>query len=181
MLEQKTIEYCRNEFTQRLLSWDANGELISNLAKIGITLPNGLLPEEEQFNAPLLMPQGFIAVLGASDVKQDKIIAALSERLNVPKRIIESRFYFNLKYEVFHEINITDFTIPKWAAIIVGPNDHKNKNTGKYSSVADRLRANKDGDFPYTEVLDLKQSMSKTKIVEKIVELAEKGVISFQC
>lgn len=155
MLDQKTIEYCRNEFTQRLLSWDVNGELISNLSKIGITLPEEFAQAEKTINEPILMPKGFIAVFGGSDVKQDKIIAALSERLNVPKRVIESHFYFNLKYEVFHEINITDFTIPKWAAIIVGPNDHKNKNTGKYRSVVDRLRANKDGDFPYTEVLDL--------------------------
>ena len=57
--------------------------------------------------------------------------------------------------------------------------NHKNKNTGKYSSVVDRLRDNKDGDFPYTEVLDLKQSMSKTKIVETVVKLTEKGIINF--
>lgn len=179
MLEQKTIEYCRNEFTQRLFSWDANGELLSNLAKIGITLPDIFLPEDEQCNEPLLMPQGFIAVFGHSKTKADQIIAALSEELNVPKMIIESRFYFNLKYEVFHEVNITEYTIPKWAAIIVGPNDHKNKNTGMYNSVADRLKANKDGDFPYTEVLDLKQPMSKTKIVQTIRMFVDKGIIEF--
>ena len=179
MLEQKTIDYCRNEFTQRLFSWDANGELLSNLAKIGITLPDEMAPAEEHNNEPLIMPQGFIAVFGASEVKTDKIIAALSEELNIPKKVIETRFYFNLKYEVFHEVNITEYTIPKWAAIIVGPNDHKNKNTGMYSSVADRLKANKDGDFPYTEVLDLKQSMSKTKIIQTVRMLLDKGIIEF--
>ncbi len=179
MLEQKTIEYCRNEFTQRLLSWDVNGELLSNLAKIGITLPDGFYTAENHCNEPLLMPQGFIAVFGASEVKTDKIIAALSEELNVPKKVIEGRFTFNLKYEVFHEVNINEYTIPNWAAIIVGPNDHKNKNTGMYSSVADRLKANKDGDFPYTEVLDLKQPMSKTKIVQTVRMLVDKGIIEF--
>lgn len=179
MLDQKTIDYCRNEFTQRLYSWDVTGELVANLSKIGITLPEEFASIEVEVNEPLLMPQGFIAVFGASEVKPDKIIAALSEELNVPKKVIESRFHFNLKYEVFHEVNITEYTIPKWAAIIVGPNDHKNKNTGKYSSVADRLKANKDGDFPYTEVLDLKQSMSKTKIVQTVRMLVDKGIIEF--
>lgn len=179
MLDQKTIDYCRNEFTQRLFSWDTTNDLVANLSKIGITLPEGLMQVEEQFNEPLLMPQGFIAVLGASEVKVDKIIAALSEELNVPKKVIECRFYFNLKYEVFHEVNITEFTIPNWAAIIVGPNDHKNKNTGMYRSVADRLKANKDGDFPYTEVLDLDHPMSKTKIVQTIKMLVDKGIIEF--
>ena len=179
MLEQKTIDYCRNEFTQRLLSWDVTGEVITNLSKIGITLPQELIPECGKLNEPLLMPHGFIAVLGASEVKADKIIAALSEELNVSKKIIESRFYFNLKYEVFREVNITEYTIPNWAAIIVGPNDHKNKNTGMFRSVADRLKANKDGDFPYTEVLDLNQPMSKTKIVQTVRMFVDKGVIEF--
>ncbi len=48
-----------------------------------------------------------------------------------------------------------------------------------YSSVADRLKANKDGDFPYTEVLDLKPPMSKTKIVQTVKMLVDKGIIEF--
>ena len=179
MLDQKTIDYCRNEFTQRLLSWDVTGDVITNHSKIGIILPEELLPVGEKINEPVIMPQGFIAVFGHSKSKADQIIAALSEELNVSKKIIESRFYFNLQYEVFHEVNVTEYTIPKWAAIIVGPNDHKNKNTGMYKSVVDRLKANKDGDFPYTEVLDLKQPMSKTMIVQTVKKLVDRGIIEF--
>ena len=175
MIEQTTIDMLVNEFKHKICIWDMYGELNSNLSKIGISIPYQHNSERVTYKRP----DGRIAVLGASEVQENKIIAALCEQFNIPKQTLQSRVYFNLDYYVFHEENVENFLVDKWGAIIIGPNDHKNKNTAGYKSVVHRLKANKDCIFPYVIDLDMKKAMSKTSIVNAFVKLVDEGIIEF--
>lgn len=119
-----------------------------------------------------VLKNGKIYVLGATEVKEEKLLAVAKE-LGLEK----DRFVMNLTYDIGDCLSTLEFNYMV-SAIMVGPLPHSGKGKGDSSSMISEMERKRDRFAPVIRLGTSELKITKSDFKLKLESMLERGVIT---
>lgn len=146
MLNSEQMELLCDKLFEELHIANRNGSLFQLLEKFG--LKDFLKEIQSPTDSFRSFPDGKIVVLGASEVKEEKLRGVCKELDFTDK----DRFEFHLDYDKLKNFNYRKL---QWASsyrlVLVGPMPHKTTGSGDFSSAIEAMKS----ELGYPKIIEL--------------------------
>ena len=169
-LDLDKLEIVLDGVRERICQANRNDTLLDLLERLGWGDLLPLAPEDAFYTHP----SGQIVVLGASEVKKEKLIGA-AKSLGISKERIELCLDYGelVRYD-YHKLQYA----PHYRLVLVGPMPHKTAGSGDFRSVVSAMQQ-PDAGYPRVEELRAGNELkiTKTNFTQVLQKLLDEGFL----